>query len=612
MDQFPSNDIYHFIPPPAQSRGPSASTAQYLAGPSSGATGRSHLLRWSLDDDEDSRVVEEHPTAGRLIQMNETLHERWKRLFRHRQADDPDIEMADEEADSGSETKNPFYPFASRRDWEIAYWFIREEPGHKAFDRFLRIPGIRESLGLSYDTVRAMLELIQSIPERAGQWYVKRLSFQDRPDQKFTIRYRNVLDGICSLWGDPALSKHLVYKPRHVFTDATRQKRIYSEMSTGNWWHAIQSRLPAGATLAPIIIATDKTQLTQFSGGKAAYPIYLTLGNLPKVIRRKPSLHPCVLLGYLSVDKHLTTWCSRVLTPAELDRRIRTLPPAFGVRHFKNGISALSQVSGSERKNIYSTHNDETLGYMQEALRKFHTNKVYFIHAGIRDDLNIPKFHSLLHYLASIKMLGTTDNYNTEMFERLHIDFAKAGWRASNQRDKFPQMINWLSRQEKMWQFESYISSLDPTLHNAAYFSRALKEYLNTFLAQRTSTRVATLHSLPFTALDVYHQFKFNPDALEDDEEENDVVKAMPAFGPRSGRFDSVVVLNTDDAESTGLQGTRIARVKVIFRLPKTTQAGDAPPIWPTEPLAYVEWYTSLKSVAEPHHKILYAYKTIW
>jgi hypothetical protein len=61
--------------------------------------------------------------------------------------------------------------------------------------------------------------------------------------------------------------------------------------------------LPDGATVAPIIIGTDKTNLMQFSGGKCAYPVYLTLGNLPRAIRRKPSEHACILIAYLSPEK---------------------------------------------------------------------------------------------------------------------------------------------------------------------------------------------------------------------------------------------------------------------------------------------------------------------
>ena len=58
-----------------------------------------------------------------------------------------------------------------------------------------------------------------------------------------------------------------------------------------------------GGTVSPVIISTDKTQLTQFSGGKSAYPVYLTIGNIPKGIRRRPSKNACILIAYLSVEK---------------------------------------------------------------------------------------------------------------------------------------------------------------------------------------------------------------------------------------------------------------------------------------------------------------------
>jgi len=51
-----------------------------------------------------------------------------------------------------------------------------------------------------------------------------------------------------------------------------------------------------------LIIASDRTQVTLF-GNKSAYPVYLTIGNLPKEIRRKPSRHGQILLAYLPTTK---------------------------------------------------------------------------------------------------------------------------------------------------------------------------------------------------------------------------------------------------------------------------------------------------------------------
>lgn len=62
----------------------------------------------------------------------------------------------------------------------------------------------------------------------------------------------------------------------------------------------------------PIILSSDKTQLTSFRN-KSAYPLYLTIGNIPKEIRRKPSKRAYVLLAYLPTTRleHVTNKASR-------------------------------------------------------------------------------------------------------------------------------------------------------------------------------------------------------------------------------------------------------------------------------------------------------------
>ena len=63
----------------------------------------------------------------------------------------------------------------------------------------------------------------------------------------------------------------------------------------------------------------------------------------------------------------------------------------------------------------------------------------------------------MLHYAEAIRSHGTADGYNSEASERLHIDYAKEGYRASNKKDYIKQMTVWLGRQEAVTRFQAYL-----------------------------------------------------------------------------------------------------------------------------------------------------------
>ena len=409
-----------------------------------------------------------------------------------------------------------------------------------------------------------------------------------------------------------------------------------------------QGLLPPGATAAPLIISTDKTQLSRFSGDKQAWPVYLTIGNLSKDLRRQPSRRTQILIGYIPVTKlecfsksrralegyrlfhecmraivkplikaaqegvemvcadgfvrrvypilaayvadhpeqclvsgcqenfcpkcsvhakalgepvysvmkdqasvweiieeqargnkpeeftkyglrlidpfwrdlphcdifscitpdilhqlhkgvfkdHTVSWVTEALDGGadELDRRFKAMPSHPALRHFKKGISLISQWTGTEYKHMervflgvitgsasdprairaaravldfifyshFEAHTDPSLSRLKKAWESFHINKSVFVDLGIRDHFNIPKLHSAIHYPLSIRKLGTADGYNPEASERLHIEYAKRGYNASNKRAYIKQMTRWLHRQEAVDRFQSFLHWAEP------------------------------------------------------------------------------------------------------------------------------------------------------
>ena len=197
---------------------------------------------------------------------------------------------------------------------------------------------------------------------------------------------------------------------------------------------------------------------------------------------------------YQGIVKRLIGWIIKAVGSEEVDARCRRLPPNHNLRAFTKGISSLSRVTGREHNHMgqillalvidaplpggfsnaclvravcalmdftfiaqYPVHTGETVEFMEDALLRYHENLSIFRDLGLRRHFNLPKLHFASHYGDLVKLFGTTDNFNTENTERLHIDIAKDAYEATNHKDEFSQMTVWQERKEKIHKHDGII-----------------------------------------------------------------------------------------------------------------------------------------------------------
>lgn len=386
----------------------------------------------------------------------------------------------------------------------------------------------------------------------------------------------------------------------------------------------VQRRDIANVLMAFKLADSDPGQFLMACDALKLKPVYRPFWQQLPLINIFQSLTPDILHQlYQGMVKHVLSWLRAAYGDGEIDARFQRLAPNHHIRIFKTGISGLSRMTGKEHDQIcrvllgvivdmrlpsnlnssrliravralldfvylarLPVHSNNSLSSLAKSLQDFHDNKSIFIDLGIREQFNIPKLHSCRHYSSSIKLFGTTDNYDSQYTERLHIELAKLAYRSTNQKDEFLQMMSWLERQEQVFRHNNFIEwhakgnnasdvhskprpqlqpgrrlkmTKHPTMRAVSvdklistYGATFIRDALARFAAQWRNPqlnrpqveRQAAHINLPFVYVSTYHRIKFT---LENGNATVDSIHVRPARKDKKGqnipgRFDTVLV----------------------------------------------------------------------
>ena len=144
------------------------------------------------------------------------------------------------------------------------------------------------------------------------------------------------------------------------------------------------------------------------------------------------------------------------------------------------------------------THDAHSLAALDDALHRFHHHREIFRTSGIRvNGFNLPRQHSLTHYVKLIRAFGAPNGLCSSITESKHIKAVKEPWRRSNRFEALGQMLLINQRLDKLAASRTYFAArgmLEGTclLSVRDQIHRALYIYtLITFITNITDTTEA-------------------------------------------------------------------------------------------------------------------------
>jgi hypothetical protein len=121
-------------------------------------------------------------------------------------------------------------------------------------------------------------------------------------NEPLVLFHRNIHRLTEHIFSLPNLSDQMILSP----SKATRyDEKIFDDLHTSNWWAEMQGNVGDEKVVIPLMVSSDATLVTG-NGKKKAWPMYLTIGNVPKKYRYLKNYGASRVLAYLPVVTSLS------------------------------------------------------------------------------------------------------------------------------------------------------------------------------------------------------------------------------------------------------------------------------------------------------------------
>ncbi|KAG2127113.1 hypothetical protein DEU56DRAFT_915826 [Suillus clintonianus] len=225
-------------------------------------------------------------------------------------------EMEDHDSDQGRRRAiNSSYPFVDQAEWQLAEFLIQRLT-QTDINKFLKLDWFKSRPSPSFKSADQLFGWIDALPSGPA-WQSTTLKFTNYTTiRPIELIWRDGLEVVKDIFANPIFSNHMMYDPHIVMVGSERE---YGEFFTANrafaiqvWLFvsskaeslsALQNNLPEGATIIPIILASDKTPVTRMSGGLEMHPVFLTIGNIQSEVRMKATAHAWSCVAFIPIPK---------------------------------------------------------------------------------------------------------------------------------------------------------------------------------------------------------------------------------------------------------------------------------------------------------------------